>query len=152
MPPTTDLDRIEAALVRVVRGASSPRVQAFVSRVVGTTVERSTYVLLRALDGDEARPVTALAAEVGLDASTVSRQVAGLERSGLVRRSPVPGDRRVAGVRLTDEGAHLLTGIRGARHELLTQLLSGWDPDELATLAPLIERLADDLHDRGGTA
>jgi DNA-binding MarR family transcriptional regulator len=144
-----DLDSIEDAVVRLVRGASSPRVQAAISRGVGSNVERSTYVLLRALDPGAALPVSVLAAAVGLDASTVSRQVAGLERAGLVVRSSVPGDRRRSGVTPTEEGASLLQQIQTARHQLFAEVLAGWPPDDLATLAPLLERLADDLLEHG---
>lgn len=141
---------IEEAVVRLVRGAASPRVQAAISNAVGGNVERSTYVLLRALDPGVALPVSALAASIGLDASTVSRQVSGLERGGLVARSSVPGDRRRSGVTLTGDGASLLQQIQVARHQLFAEVLAGWQPSDLAILAPLIERLADGLLEQGG--
>jgi DNA-binding MarR family transcriptional regulator len=146
---TDDLDSIEDAVVRLVRAASSPRVQKAISRAVGSNIERSTYVLLRALDPGAALPVSVLAAGVGLDASTVSRQVAGLERGGLVVRASVPGDRRRSGVTLTEDGAALLHQIQTARHQLFAEVLAGWPRGDLATLAPLLERLADDLLEHG---
>lgn len=147
-----DLDRIEEAVVRLVRGSASPKVQSAISLAVGAPVERSTYVLLRALAPSAELSVSVLAAAVGLDASTVSRQVTSLERQGLVRRSDVPGDRRRSNVAITDAGVELLRKIQAARHELFGEVLSDWLPQDLATLAPLLERLALDLFDHGGTA
>ena len=66
-----------------------------------------------------------------------------------VVRSSVPGDRRRSGVTLTEEGASLLQQIQTARHQLFAEVLAGWPPDDLATLAPLLERLVDDLLEHG---
>ena len=49
-----------------------------------------------------------LAEKLGRDATTVSRQISGLERAGLVQRSPCPDDGRSMVVAITKKGAKLV--------------------------------------------
>lgn len=73
---------------------------------------------------------------------SLSRLVDRLEADGLVRRGPVEGDRRGTAVHLTDEGLRLQREI-GRRHARSIDALVGGalDPDELATLERLCDRL-----------
>jgi DNA-binding transcriptional ArsR family regulator len=51
------------------------------------TLDRSAYLILRRLDEHGPRSVKAVADALGLDGSTVNRQVTAMERDGLVRRT-----------------------------------------------------------------
>jgi DNA-binding MarR family transcriptional regulator len=54
-----------------------------------------------------------VAEELGMDVTTFSRQVKGLEKKGLVARRVSPGDRRVSLLALSDAGRQVLEKIDG---------------------------------------
>ena len=99
---------IEEALVTIVREVGRPRLQEQLAREAGVAVERAGYNLLRLLDEQGSVPITGLARGLGLDNSTVSRQVHALERGGMVSRFRGPTDRRVMGIALTEAGREAL--------------------------------------------
>ena len=86
-----------------------------------------------------------LAATLGLDASTVSRHVRGLEESGYVTRAGDPGDRRAALLAPTPTGRATLDDATARRKALLDAALAAWAPQDRAALSHLLGRLADDL-------
>lgn len=98
------------------------------------------YTLSRA--PGRALRLRALADSSLLTQPSLSRLVDRLEADGLVRRGPVEGDRRGTAVHLTDEGRRLQREI-GRRHARSIDALVGGalDPDELATLERLCDRL-----------
>jgi DNA-binding MarR family transcriptional regulator len=82
---------------------------------------------------------------MGVDASTASRQVQQLERTGLVGRVGDPADRRASLLALTAEGDRVLTRMRQARRASLAQVLGGWSRADRRKLATVLTRLVDDL-------
>src|SRR5690606_24312183 len=69
------------------------------------SMDRAAYLLLSRLDQDGPTGVKALAAGMGIDSSTVTRQVAPLVESGLVKRSSDPHDGRAVVLRLSARGS-----------------------------------------------
>ena len=96
---------------------------------------------------DRLAPVRAtdLAEHVGLDLSTVSRHLHGLETAGLVRRSPDPDDRRAALLELSGTGRDLLERNVLARTELLARATADWPRRDTSELSRLLHRLTHDL-------
>ncbi len=92
---------------------------------------------------------TALAKQEQISAQSIGATLAGLERRGLVVRTPDPGDGRRSILTLTDAGRAAVDAKRAARNAQLSQALAAnFSPAELARmaeLAPLIERLAETL-------
>jgi DNA-binding MarR family transcriptional regulator len=103
-------------------------------------------VLLRLARADDRRMRRVdLAEQVFLSASGVTRLLDGLERQGLVERASCATDRRVVYAVLTDAG---LERLRAAADSHFAQVdaaigAAGFDPDELATLTGLLDRLGD---------
>ncbi len=99
----------------------------------------------RAQAGDGDCRLKDLAAAMGLDPSTVSREVSGLMAAGLVARHPDPRDGRAAVLALTDAGQDRLTQA----HELFTRqiddALAGWSPEEARRFGADLSRFAHDL-------
>jgi DNA-binding MarR family transcriptional regulator len=96
----TDLRALRSALRRLERAlAGSIDLDAVCCGVTMAQV----HVLLALEESGESR-VTALAAELGLDKSTLSRTIESLVRSGLVERRAAPGDRRKQRLTLTPLG------------------------------------------------
>ena len=88
---------------------------------------------------------TDLAEHVGLDISTISRHLRGLEDAGMLVRSPDPDDRRASLLAVTDEGRESLDRSTRARTALLAEATSTWTDTDRTTLGSLLARLADDL-------
>ena len=76
---------------------------------------------------------------------TMTRLVAGMEKSGLLRRLGDESDRRVFRVELTPEGRRTLERIRSLKDAYLSRQLTGLDPAsraEAIRLVTLLEALA----------
>ncbi|GAB2838592.1 hypothetical protein GCM10022221_42540 [Actinocorallia aurea] len=97
-----------------------------------------SFTLLARLEDEEGCRVVDLAAHYRLDKSTVSRQVAGLEREGLLERRPDPADHRAQVLHLTDEGRRMLAGASARRHALIAERLEGWPREDLVRFAAYI--------------
>jgi DNA-binding MarR family transcriptional regulator len=88
---------------------------------------------------------TALAENVCLDPSTVSRHLRDLETSGRVLRRPDPADRRAALLEVSPTGRDLVDATLASRVAVLDDAVSAWPRDDIATLTMLLRRLADAL-------
>ena len=78
---------------------------------------------------------------LGLDKSTVSRQVSTLVALGLVTREADPADGRAQVLSTSPEGAAQLTRIRDARRARWEADLADWPAEDVATLGELLARL-----------
>jgi DNA-binding MarR family transcriptional regulator len=110
-------------------------------------LDRAAYVILRHLQHDGPQNVSALAARLNLDGSTVTRQVIALERDGLVERQRDPKDGRGTVIEPTDRGIAQVDAVRQARRALYDKVLHDWSRDERADLARALERLTQSIDD-----
>ncbi|HEY3941733.1 MAG TPA: MarR family transcriptional regulator [Acidimicrobiales bacterium] len=104
-------------------------------------VDRAGYLALRTLDAGGPISVNALAHELRLDASTVTRQVTALERAGFVRRRSDPTDRRSGTIVLSAEGRRTMRGVEEERRRVIEELLEGWKEGEVADLGRMVAKL-----------
>jgi DNA-binding MarR family transcriptional regulator len=93
--------------------------------------------------------LTELAAALGLDPSSVSRQVTAVERAGYVRREPDPADGRATRLVLTDRGRQAADSVQEKRAQALKVLTPGWSDHDHEELAALLARLNHDLAANG---
>jgi DNA-binding MarR family transcriptional regulator len=117
-------------------------------------LDGAAYGLLVLLD--DAGPLRAsdVVARLGLDKSTVSRQVASLVDLGMVDRAADPADGRAQVLSTSAEGHRRLTELREARRARWEADLADWATSDVATLAALLSRLnrlgeAREAEDRG---
>ena len=129
------------------RRATLPRMRMRLVAQVGAPIEPGLYPLLRRVGQWGPVRDIELAAKIGLDVSTVSRQIAGLERAGLVVRATDPDDKRAALLNLSGEGKRIVTRIQRARREMMGEALADWPIEDLERLAELLEQFADALDD-----
>lgn len=96
--------------------------------------------------GESGEPVTVkdVAQVSHLEHSTVSRLLGDAEEEGLVRRGPHPQDGRRTTVTLTPDGQRAVDAFAVARVAFIGKFLAGWDVADIAKLAELLERLAQD--------
>jgi DNA-binding MarR family transcriptional regulator len=138
------LSRIEYQVAQLMRRAD--RSVSRGSKRPGTGVmDRAAYLLLHHLVSEGAENVNVLADRLGLDASTVTRQVAALEKAGHVRRTRDPHDGRAVLVEPTDEGVDALAENRAERRALYQDVLGSLSRLDRALLADLLGRLNSSL-------
>jgi DNA-binding MarR family transcriptional regulator len=75
-----------------------------------------------------------------LDKSTVSRQVAALEKLGLVERSTDPEDLRGQIIRASAAGEKLLGDVREQRQQAFLERLADWPDDDLERFSDYLSR------------
>jgi DNA-binding MarR family transcriptional regulator len=118
----------------------------------GFDLERAAYALLgRIVTGGPAR-LSVLAEDLGLDLSTISRQVAALEGAGLVARTTDSADRRASVIAATDSGSEVFARNQAIWQAALRDLLADWSPAERSDFARLFARLNESIaaHAGGG--
>ena len=96
--------------------------------------------LVRRLSKSQEVTVGALAEQMRLDHSRVSRVVADLVKRGVLRREASQEDARRTLVALTDEGLGWLDRLNEVKHEVIGQILSDWSHEELELFGSLYDR------------
>ncbi|MFJ8657885.1 MarR family winged helix-turn-helix transcriptional regulator [Streptomyces sp. NPDC093795] len=104
------------------------------------SMDRAAYLLLNRLDQEGPMGVKALAAGMGIDSSTVTRQVAPLVDTGLVKRTSHPEDGRAVVLQLSPRGLARLEEVRSSRRQLMVEVTDGWTPDERESFCTLLTR------------
>lgn len=99
-----------------------------------------SFTLLSHLEERPGRRGSDLAAHYALDKSTVSRQVAALERAGLVGRRADPADHRVQVLELTPAGASALAQAARSRTAMFHERLADWAGEDLDRFADYLLR------------
>lgn len=84
---------------------------------------------------------------MGRDHTTISRQLAKLERLSLIERQAEADDRRVRTATLTAGGHAIVAAIAAARQRLLSKALAAWPDTDRQALAVLSRRFVDALAD-----
>jgi DNA-binding MarR family transcriptional regulator len=148
MPITPETrDRLTASVAQLVR--TGRHVSARAAAQLYGDLPSFGWALLVPLEQDGDQRCSALAARAGVDISVASRQLATLERSGLVERRPDPKDGRASLLRLTPAGADALAATRALRSQWALGALADWDEDDARSLSDLLDRLVQDLGPAG---
>jgi DNA-binding MarR family transcriptional regulator len=146
---THEIDAIAAAMMDLMGILNSPRQDDVLLDAAGVSLPRALFPLLVRIGAAGAIGVTVLAEQVGRDHSTISRQVAALEKLGLVKRRANANDSRVNEAAITSKGEATVDRITKARRKLLGGLLSDWSAKERHDLARLNQKLADAMRRAG---
>lgn len=115
------------------------------ARLPGEELDFAAILLLKALLHGGPMRLSALAASLDLDASTVSRQVRHLEDRGLLERTSDPDDGRASRITLSEQGRVRLEAGARRRRAMVAQLLEHWPDRDREQLRVLLNRLLDDL-------
>jgi MarR family transcriptional regulator for hemolysin len=101
------------------------------------------WVVLNVLATRGAQIQRDLAGTVDVEGPTMVRRLDQLEAAGLVERGPVARDRRATRVSLTEDGRRMYERLRDTVQRTGGDLLSGLDPQELATTQQVLRRLTE---------
>lgn len=140
-----DYDLIEQALGLILRQSRSPRFADAIRDRAGIKLDRASYGVLARLGSIAPVRLSDLAQELGVDVSTVSRQVQALEQKGLVTRGPDPVDGRAVRLELSRKGRAVLRKMQAAWQETIAGVLIDWKPADIREFALLLDRFATDL-------
>lgn len=88
--------------------------------------------------------VSAVAADLHVDISVASRQLAALEELGHVQRTTDPADGRSRLLAVTDAGLEALGEAHHRMVDVFVSTVADWDDDDIAGLAAGLHRLRED--------
>lgn len=139
------LQHTAKALDAIVRW-SHYRFLGRVAELSAVQIDRSSISILNRLYVSGPCRVSALADYLGLDRSTVSRQVKNVERAGWVAKGPDGDDSRALRLVLTPSGRKTIVKVRGSFDDVvreLTDQLSAEERDGLARYLPSLAEVMD---------
>lgn len=136
--------QVREALFDLTGVLNRPQPDAALIALAGVDLDRALFPLLMRVERRGPLGIGELAELCGRDYTTVSRQVTKLEGLGLVTRRPSPQDARIKEVAITQKGKVMTSALEGAREKIMMSLLAGWDGKDVAELARLLRKLADD--------
>ncbi len=137
--------QVEGLLSRMADMRNSPRYLSRLLTLAGSPVQPSGWAILTALHRRGELRVSELAEQLGLDQSTVSRQLKPLDAAGLIRRQTHDGDRRVAIVSLSEQGDTAYSAVRQRWLDDLTWFMRNWTDTDRAHFGELAERFSDEV-------
>ena len=140
-----DLEQELSVLWRRAR-ASSHRM----AREVHPDMEPSAYGLMVLLHQQGPMRLTELSSAVGVGKPSLSRQVSMLQTLGLVEKHTDPIDGRAQPISLTESGSARLEGTAAARKAHFRSTWTGWETEDLLTLAKLLHKLNTSVLPPGG--
>jgi DNA-binding MarR family transcriptional regulator len=108
-------------------------------------LDRAGYLMARTLDTTGPASINRLASILGLDATTVTRQVATMEAAKLVVRRSEPSDGRISLISISPKGRRTMRAVQLARKERIARLLDDWSDADRRQLGRLLARFNDDV-------
>jgi DNA-binding MarR family transcriptional regulator len=132
-------------LVDLMGLMNRPQRDSALLQEAGVSLDRALFPLLIVVERKGPVGVVELSGFVGRDYTTVSRQIAKLDRLGLITRRASEADNRVREAAITAKGKAVTRAIDAARERLATLLFAKWSKRDRQDLARLMRRFADDL-------
>jgi len=132
------------ALFDLIGLINQPHRDSALLQEAGVSLDRALFPLLVVIGRRDAVGIMELAGLVGRDHTTVSRQVATLERLGLVMRRSGTRDGRERKVLATQEGQVIVSALDAAREKMVRPIVSQWEEQDWQLFVALLRRFADD--------
>ncbi|WP_342436092.1 MarR family winged helix-turn-helix transcriptional regulator [Paenibacillus sp. FSL L8-0436] len=112
----------------------------------GVNMEAAAFRVFIGIGRLQSTSVGDLAAMMGKNYSSVSRQIDKLEIAGLVHTYPARNDSRIRVSELTNHGKEIYSQINSTRNGILQEALTDWTVDEKQRLLDDLRRLIDSLN------
>jgi len=142
---SAQLKDLHRSLISIVSVMNRPRNDERLIAEAGVQLDQALFRLLVVIERVGPIGVVELADRLGRDYTTVSRQVAKLERMELVIRHQNSEDRRMREAVVSARGKAVTDRIDQARERLARGILQDWSPEDITNLAHLMRRFAEDL-------
>lgn len=140
-----EFDRLHNTLLAVVGTFNRPQRDAMMIEQAGVTLDRALFPLLVQIGRFGPVGIVELADRVGRDYTTVSRQVAKLEQTGLALRQKNVRDKRINEAVITEAGKQITDRIDRARNRIYQDLFQSWSPEEREQFEVLLSRFTADF-------
>lgn len=124
-------------------GRAARRARGRANQDASCALSHAQYQLVEPLLDGQPLTVCRLAEAAGVAQPTATRMLAGLVRDGVIRRLADAGDRRVALIELTSDGARLVDRKRDRLNAVRAQIFASIPDHQRAQAAELLDRLTD---------
>ncbi len=141
------LRELHTAVLDIVGAMNRPQRDEALIKQAGIRLDRALFPLLVGIERYGPIGVVELADRVGRDYTTVSRQVAKLERLGLAKRQESAADRRVREAVITPKGKAMTDLVDAARERIGRAVFEAWEPRDVDELVRLMRKFADAFKD-----
>lgn len=147
---TQQVREIHRALIDIVGLMNRPQRDEALVREAGISLDGALFPLLVAVERLGPIGTVELAAGVGRDYTTVSRQIGRLESLGLVERRQSATDRRVNEAVVTPSGKAMTGRIDTARERIVRAIFADWEAHDVGELLRLMRKFADAMEKEPG--
>ncbi|WP_019533574.1 MarR family winged helix-turn-helix transcriptional regulator [Paenibacillus ginsengihumi] len=139
-------NEIFKALIDIVAIINRPDRDKKMIAQAGINLEGAAFRVFVGIGHLQPTSVGDLAALMGKNYSSVSRQIDKLEAAGLVRTYPSSEDSRIRLSELTDDGEKIISMINVTRQRIMREALAEWTPEEKNGLLNNLRRLIEALN------
>lgn len=137
--------QVFAAVSEIVRWARRPEFQRHVFGSATDELSPVEVSILEYIALNGPLRLSELAARQGVDKSTITPQVRGLERKGLVERRNDPTDARASLLTISGRGQALQQQFSAAGSEVFDGILATWSREDREALGSMLARFAADF-------
>ena len=110
-------------------------------------LSRAQWSVLAILANHEGVSQSQISQELEIEKSTAGRLIDQVEKNGWIERRPIPGDRRLWSIHLTDQARQLLVEIERVVLHAREEMLRGLSAEQQDTLTDLLRTLKTNLSD-----
>lgn len=148
---SAQLKDLHRSLITIVSVMNRPRNDERLIAEAGVQLDQALFRLLVVIERVGPIGVVDLADRLGRDYTTISRQVAKLERMEMVKRHENPEDRRMRETVVSSKGKAVTDKLDHARERLARGIFQDWAAEDVEDLVRLMRKFAEAL-ERGTRA
>ena len=108
-------------------------------------LSRAQWSVLAILSNQEGLSQSQISDELEIEKSTTGRLIDQVERSGWIERRPIPGDRRLWGIHLTDRARQLIAEVESIVLNTRAEMLRGLSAEQQQTLSEMLQAVKSNL-------
>ncbi len=108
-------------------------------------LSRAQWSILAILSNHEGLSQSQISNELEIEKSTAGRLIDQIEKSGWIERRPIPGDRRLWSIHLTDQARQLLVEVEGVILHSRDEMLCGLSTDQQRYLTDILQKVKSNL-------
>ena len=108
-------------------------------------LSRAQWSILAILSNHEGLSQSQISDELEIEKSTTGRLIDQVERSGWIERRPIPGDRRLWGIHVTDQARQLIAEVESIVLNTRAEMLRGLSAEQQQYLSEMLQTVKSNL-------
>ena len=108
-------------------------------------LSRAQWSILAILSNHDGLSQSQISDELEIEKSTAGRLIDQVEKSGWIERRPIPGDRRLWGIHLTDRARRLIAEVESIVLHTRAEMLRGLSAEQQQTLSEMLQAVKSNL-------